>query len=103
MSAELTRLRTEGWRQAVTIDGIKFTVNSGTTEYDGVLSSGDELKMLASGGFVTDFDKALDFLPSEIALVVGDKIVTGGKTYRVLSIAADGEPISTATLGGIDK
>jgi hypothetical protein len=34
---------------------------------------------------------------------VGDKITSGGKTYRVVNIMGDGEPIFTATLAGISK
>jgi hypothetical protein len=52
---------------------------------------------------MTDYDKQLDYLPSEIALAIGDKVVTGGKSYRVANLNGDGEPIWTASLTGVDK
>jgi len=103
MGSELSRIRTAAWRQAVAVDGITFTVNGGATEYQGILSSGAELLPLMPGGFMTDFDKALDYLPADVALAVGDKITSGGKTYRVVNIMGDGEPIFTATLSGVSK
>jgi hypothetical protein len=103
MGAELTRLRTEAWRQCLQLDGATFTVNGGSTEYRGIVSSGAELSPLIPGGFMADYEKTLDYLPGDVALAIGDKVTTSGKTYRVVSLNGDGEPIWTAHLGGIDK
>ena len=103
MGSELTRIRTEAWRQMLALDGITFTVNGGATSYRGILSSGAEMKALLAGGFMTDYDKQLDYLPSDVALVVGDKVTSGGKTFRVSQLNGDGEPIWTANLTGVDK
>ena len=103
MSSELTRIREGGFREARKLDGVSFTVNGGSTTYTGTLSSGAELKTLTEGGFMTDYDKALDYLPSEIALAVGDKVTAESKTYRVERLNGDGAPIFTAGLIGIDR
>ncbi len=103
MGNELTRLRSESFRQSRQLAGCTFTVNGGSTSYAGVLSSGQEMKLLGEGGFLTDFDKALDYLPSDVALVVGDKVTISGTTYRVQSLNGDGEPIYTATLATVNK
>ena len=103
MGNELSRVRAASFRESRLLDGSTFTVNSGTTSYTGILSSGQEMKALVAGGFMTDYDKQLDYLPSEIALAIGDKVVTGGKSYRVANLNGDGEPIWTASLTGVDK
>jgi hypothetical protein len=99
--SELTRLRTASFRDSRQLDGCTFTVNGGT--YRGILSAGIGSNVPVSGGFLQDYDKSLDYLPSEIALAVGDKITTDGVTYRVLTVNGDGAGINTAQLGTVNK
>lgn len=103
MGNELSRIRAASFRESRLLDGSTFTVNGGSTSYTGVLSSGAEMKALQVGGFMVDYDKQLDYLPSEITLAVGDKVTSGGKVYRVQQLNGDGEPIWTANLSGVDK
>ena len=103
MGNELDRLRAASFRETQKLDGCTFTVNGGATEYAGILASGSEMSNLVPGGFLTDYDKTLEYLPADIALTVGDKVTTGGKVYRVVSLNGDGAPIYSANLTGVDK
>ena len=103
MGNELSRLRAASFRESRQLDGCTFTVNGGSTNYTGILSAGVDTKMLMAGGFMTDYERSLEYLPSEIALAIGNTITTGGKTYRVVSLNGDGEPIWTANLTGDDR
>jgi hypothetical protein len=103
MGNELSRLRAESFRESRKLDGSTFTVNGGSTSYTGIVASGAEMKALQVGGFMLDYDKQVDYLPSEITLAVGDKVTSGGKVYRVTQLNGDGEPIWTANLTGVDK
>ncbi len=47
------------------------------------------MRCLSCNAALTDYDKALDYLPSEIALAVGDKVTAESKTYRVERLNGD--------------
>ena len=103
MSNEVNRIRAGAFRDSRQLDGSAFTVNGGSAQYRGILSAGIGSNVPIAGGFMQDWDKTLDYLPSEIALVVGDKVTVGSTTYRVLTINEDGAPIATAQLGTVHK
>jgi hypothetical protein len=93
---------TAGFREARRVAGTDFVYSS--TTYRGIMPDSSSLVDLVSGGFMTDYDAALEYLKADCDPSIGETLTINSVSYRVKDKRSSQEnPVGVLALQGVNK